>query len=59
MEHLDCRAVDPPGSDPRRWKCLDCGLVMESLTLLHKDRSCTGPRKDQDTRLIDAIEGRE
>jgi len=54
--HLDCRPIDPPGS-PRRWKCLDCGTVADSLNSLLNNYECTGPKKDQDTRLLDALEG--
>lgn len=54
-EHLDMRAIDPPGKSDRRWKCLDCGMTSD-LDGLMKDRTCTGPKKDQDTRLLDALE---
>lgn len=58
MEHLDLRRRGPKGDKDAEWECIDCGKKGK-LNELYKDHSCAGPKKDQDTRLINAIEGRE
>ena len=37
--------LDPPGSDPRRFRCVACGQVGETINDLY-DVACTAPDPD-------------
>ena len=57
IKHKDLRAIEPPGYDNRRWRCLDCEQEGRLMELLDKPCVCI-PKKNNQGRLLDAIEGK-
>ncbi len=59
MIHLDLCRRGPKGTVDAEWQCLDCGK-RGTLTELGKDIFCCDrPKKSNDQRILDAIEGKD
>ena len=55
LVHSPMAALDPPGSDPRRWKCEGCGAVAKSIKVLNM-QPCITPKIGNDILVDGSID---